>query len=252
MTEKIVTGRRAIIQLGDIPIEVFEIGDGDYGYTYEWLADLIQQDKKILSDKKSIWGLSKLTKGLVANGSVNPKVRVNSISYVYLTSDQLALVLQGACLLEPEVFLPLLTACAIEALERRADKAFNNLRTEKEYNDRFIARRATKDSFWWFVPEIKSWLDSREVPSSNPTSHYINAFRVMSIGLFGKAPKLIKEELGISKGDLNRDHFGVESLRRIDQIQRLAKANLQRGSRPMEAVQEAVEAMNFEIIDYKS
>ena len=73
----------------------------------------------------------------------------------------------------------------------------------------------------------------------------------MSIGLFGKTPKLIKEELRLGKIDLNRDHFGVESLRRIDQIQRLAKANILRGSRPMEAVQEAVEAMNFEIIDYK-
>jgi hypothetical protein len=151
-----------------------------------------------------------------------------------------------------EFAIDLIDALIGLSLHQLFSDAFGVKFEAEDRQDWLINRQATKQSFWWMVSEIKQYLDSRKVPSSNPTSHYKNAFRVMSIGLFGKAPKLIKEELGIPKGDLNRDHFGTESLRRIDQIQRLAKANLQRDSRPMEAVQEAVKAMNFEIIDYKS
>jgi len=123
------------------------------------------------------------------------------------------------------------------------------IKFEKEDRQAFLKNRmATKESFWFLSDEIKAYIDANG--SSNPQYHYINAFKVMSVGLFGKTPSQIKEELGLTKGELNRDHFGVESLRRIDIIQTLAQVNIKNGIKPYSAVIAAISTFNFSTITY--
>ena len=77
-----------------------------------------------------------------------------------------------------------------------------------------------------------------------------NIFNHLLIGLFGKKSKTIKAELGINKGQLNRDHFGEESLKRIEMVQRIGKSQIGKGVHPMDAVTMAIDIMSYDCIDY--
>ena len=132
-----------------------------------------------------------------------------------------------------------------QALTPESEKAKQEL--QKVWNK---LRTATKDSFWWLTDDIKQYIE--KYGSDNPRFHYMNAFKVMSVGLFGKEPNQIKKELGISDSGLNRDHFGEEALRRIDDVQRLAKVKITTGIKPSRAVAVAIDDFGYTPIDYKN
>jgi hypothetical protein len=71
---------RATITLGDIDLDVFQLPDGSYGYTYEWLGTVIGRDKSILSNKNSPFCLYSLNKSLSKEALTNQRVSVEGIS----------------------------------------------------------------------------------------------------------------------------------------------------------------------------
>jgi hypothetical protein len=247
MTEHILTAVVTNVPIGNLEIEGLLLADNSFAVAVPQMAVFFPYFKTDTNNA------SILLKRLMGKDFKTDKVKTefnrNLTTCVKLPEFQK--VLRKLDKLNDAVAVSLSDDLVGLSLHQLFSDAFHIKFEAEDRQDWLVNRQATKQSFWWMAGEIKQYLDSREVPSSNPTSHYTNAFKAMSKGLFGKLPKVIKEELGLGKNDLNRDHFGTESLRRIDQIQRLAKANILRGSRPMEAVQEAVEAMNFEIIDYK-
>jgi hypothetical protein len=246
MTEKIVTAYITQVKLGVLELEGLMLNEKTFAISIPQANDVISfstSNNVASRDLKRILGEDFSPSKVKVEGL---KQLINCILLIDFERVLFRLAMKGnpKAVEISEMLIGL-------SLHQLFSDAFHIKFEAEDRQDWLLNRQATKQSFWWMAGEIKQYLDSRIEPSSNPTSHYTNAFKAMSVGLFGKAPKLIKEELGLGKNDLNRDHFGVESLRRIDQIQRLAKANILRGSRPMEAVQEAVETMNFEVIDYK-
>lgn len=132
--------------------------------------------------------------------------------------------------------------------------AYSQLGIELATDDRqewLKRRQATKETFWFLVDDIKAYIESQP-PSKSHKWMYPNAFDAMNLGLFGKKSKQIKEELGIGKSMLNRNHFGEESLKRIDRVQTVAKTQIKSGLEPIEAVKKAIELLEYTCISYTS
>lgn len=113
-------------------------------------------------------------------------------------------------------------------------------------------RSATKETFWFLADAIKWYYDENPRIEDYRGENYAEVFDCLNVGLFGKESATIKKELGITKGKLNRDHFGTDALKRIEMIQRIAEAQvMHHGKRPKDAVKFAIAMLSYGIIDYK-
>jgi hypothetical protein len=102
--------------------------------------------KKLLSDKKSFFHITKLCTSYQQGTPINPTVRLYGIRKPYntLSDFQVSEILGSLVKLNTPNALELLVACATEALERRADKAFGVLTTESDRNQRIVNRLMDK------------------------------------------------------------------------------------------------------------
>jgi hypothetical protein len=243
---------RATIKLGDIDIDVFQLPDGSYGYGYAWIASLIQKDKSILSDKKSIWGLFKLSNGIIGGTLTNQKVNVDGITYVYLTSEQLMVVLGGAVSLDPEPFLPLLTACAIEALERRSDNAFGVKRTEEQRNQFLKARMEGKCVRRTLTDSIKEYINRHpELSESYSRFVYSNCTDCVNLVVLGAKSKQVKVELDLKPTGLLRDVIPYATLREIEAVEVLSGRLIDAEDlEPLEACKKALQLIHARTLGY--
>jgi len=112
-------------------------------------------------------------------------------------------------------------------------------------------RGLTKETFWFVTDSIQRYYIDNPRDEKYPGQNYSDYFDCLNLGLFGKKAKVIKEELGITKGKLNRDHFGKHSLKRIEMIQRISESQIKTGMNPTEACEFALKVMNYEVVDYK-
>lgn len=114
-------------------------------------------------------------------------------------------------------------------------------------------RFLTKDTFWQLTDTVKAYLDSSEASEDEKQWLYCNCLNKINLKLFGKDAKTIREELGIGKTRLNRDHFGAKSLRRIEQVQELSSKFASQGQHPLISIDSAFNLYDYkEILDYKS
>lgn len=129
--------------------------------------------------------------------------------------------------------------------------AFEQLSIELDVQERqlrLIERMDTKDLFWDITRAIK---ETCEASGKKPNAFdYSNPMDAINRGLFGKTAKQIREELGIPKSTLNRDHFGRTALRRITAVQDSASRRIRRGEKPCLAVNNAIYELAYEVIDY--
>lgn len=139
------------------------------------------------------------------------------------------------------------------SLKQLWSDAFNQ-KFEKQERQEFIKfRQKTKKSFWFIVDHISEYIvRNNKQDSANKRFYYTSCMDAINSGLFGKKSKQIKDELGIDKGELNRDHFGNEALDRIHIIQELAARYIDADIKPCEAVKKAIAEFKYTAIDYKS
>jgi hypothetical protein len=95
-------------------------------------------------------------------------------------------------------------------------------------------RSYTKETFWFVTDSIKNFYIESPREEKFPGQNY-----------------QIKAELGISKGGLNRDNFGKNSLKKIEMIQRISEAQIKLGMHPNDACQFALRTMNYKIDDFR-
>ncbi|AFZ15755.1 hypothetical protein Cri9333_5000 (plasmid) [Crinalium epipsammum PCC 9333] len=127
------------------------------------------------------------------------------------------------------------------------------IRFEKEERQSWLkARMLTKETFWFMGDSIKQYYLEHPRQEKYPSQNYCEAFDTLNFALFGKRSKTIKEILGIGKSALNRDHFGQNSLKKIEMIQRIAEAQIKYESKkPVEAVKFAAAVMNYQVSDFR-
>lgn len=99
--------------------------------------------------------------------------------------------------------------------------------------------------------QIKVWMDGREC-SAPEAIYYANAFDAINVGLFGKKAKVIREELKLPPGSLQRDNFGSKSLRLIETVQEGAARHMQVNPdiSPVDAVKYIITANHMPVRDY--
>ena len=132
-----------------------------------------------------------------------------------------------------------------QALTPDAEEAKQKL--EVIWND---LREYTKESFWFMGDAVKQYyLDNPRVERYSG-QNYSEVFNALNVGLFGMEAKDIRAELGIGKSTLNRDHFGKQALKRIEIVQRLAEAQMRRGKVPVDAVNFAIDNLNYQVSSY--
>jgi hypothetical protein len=234
---------RATITLGDIKLDVFQLPDGSYGYTYEWLGNLIGRDKSILSNKKSPFCLYNLNKSLSKEALTNRRVFVEGISKAklnYLTESELMVVLGSLAYMVPEKVVPFLVACGIETLERRADTAFGVVRDEEERNDRMTARIKGKVARRTLTDVIKNYIESHEVSDNYKKFIFSNCSDHLNKIILGAKAKQAKEFYQVPESSLLRNHIPVAALRELELTEEMASRLIEeRDMEPLEAVKQA-------------
>lgn len=114
-------------------------------------------------------------------------------------------------------------------------------------------RDASKQAFWSLGDAIAEYKENHAERSDKFRAFvFSNCQDCLNRGLFGKDASTIREELGIKSGELLRDHYGQNALRRIDLIQSLAAASIvHRDTEPLVAVKEALGMYSFDVMDYR-
>jgi hypothetical protein len=234
---------REKITLGDIELDVFQLPDGSYGYTYEWLGTVIGRDKSILSDKKSPFYLYNLNKSLSKEALTNQRVFVEGISKAklnYLTDPQLMVVLGSLAYMVPDKVVPFLVACGIEALERRADAAFRVVRDEEERNDRMAARQKGKVARRSLTDVIRDYMESHNVSDNYKRFIFANCSDHLNKIILGAKAKQAREFYQIPESSLLRNHIPVDALRELELTEEMAARLIEeRDMEPFEAVKQA-------------
>jgi hypothetical protein len=126
---------RAQIKLGDIDIDVFQLPDGSYRLSKTQTCEAIDLDPKRLSEL-----LEKNSLKSIAGKGSSLSEKVVKMGYEGNNAKVDLLPIEMSVLIWTEVGTDraktLLFACTVESIERRADIAFNVIRTEEERNQR--------------------------------------------------------------------------------------------------------------------
>lgn len=149
-TNQTVKAKREVILLGNLQLNVFQLPNGTYLLSQTQTADSIAEDeisvrRFLKSDSPEALPYKGFTPDKLAVEGT--KTRINGIpiplAVAYWTKEAAS---------GNSVAARLLGACAIESIERRADKAFGVSRTEDHYNERFAK---AFESFVTQLPEAK-------------------------------------------------------------------------------------------------
>jgi len=134
-TSGVVKAKRRTIHLGDKPLEVFQLASGEYRLSQTQVAEAIEKPESSFREFLE----SKAPEALPYKGFDSGKMPVeDSNRPINPTPIDLAIAYwTKEARIQNQIAVSLLSACAKETIERRADKAFGIQRTEVEYNFRF-------------------------------------------------------------------------------------------------------------------
>lgn len=227
--------------LGNTELDFFQLPDGS------WATSQAQVTNAVNKPPKRMVQLAQSEKGqsLIAAGfEKGLKTSVEGSKPVTLVSLDVAFqfwVLELA-IGNPEA-LALVVACGIETLERRADKLAGKIRTEQEYNERFIIRRdgIVSRNFW--TDCIDAWMiEHPELVSDNYKRFiYINVSDMVNKAVLGTTAKKFRENLGLPDDIPTRDYLTTEQLKQIDTIEKAAGMRVKRDNLcPKQAVKDVI------------
>ena len=242
-TEKMKTLKviRTTVHLGDIPLEVFQGVDKFYRLSQTGVASSVDKQEcevrrfsksktpQISSGKKDL----NFCKGKVDGESTIVTLATIEFAAAYWMKE----ANEGNC-----KAISLLYACAVESIERRADRAFGIQRTESEYNQRFAVRlNLRKDKFRQLTTAIKEWEEQRGIYNTIEGKRWFQeAHDRMNIRLQNLRSGDIKAFNNLADSALIRDYFDVPVLVDYSAITQLAANFLRQGGiNPVEAVDRA-------------
>ncbi len=241
-----IKATRATILLGDIELDVFQLPDGSYQISQSQTTEAVNKPPKRMvqlakSEKGQILIQSGFEKGL--------KVKVEGSKPVNLVPLEVAFqfwVLELS--IGNQEALALVVASGVEALERRADAAFNILRTEEEINERFIVRKDSILQRHFWTDSIKWYIDNHPELSSDAKKWlYPNVSNTLNKELFGMSARDIRLLLDMSPKEHVRDCINPSLLADVAFVEKYAATRVKQGLEPMHAIKEAVAFCNYPI-----
>ena len=249
--KKKVLAKRATIYLGSIPLEVFwlvELNQYRLSQTQvleaikvsdNWLTRLRKESRKAFEalQSKGFTGLQ-VEAYFIEEGNRGTKfaktLSINDATLIWSWFNR-----QGN-----ELAADILEVCAIEAIERRADAAFNIQRTEEERNEQMIVRLSGKQTRRQLTDAIKSYIDRHPELSDNKKQWlYVNASQQVVKVVFGRLAKKLATDLGVHPDRL-RDALTTEELLLLQEVEDTAVRLIDlRDLDPEEAVKQCRERL---------
>ncbi|MGL5076887.1 MAG: hypothetical protein ACRDBG_13830 [Waterburya sp.] len=237
---------RATITLGDIELDVFQLPDGKYFLSVMQLAESIGISHKRFAEFREL----KLAQSLYPEGfRMAEKVKVEGgtkpVSIISLDDVSKYWTL-AAFQTQNQIAIALLAASQTEALERRADNAFNVIRTEKERNERFVTRRDGILSRHFWTDCIEHYCKTHEVSDNYKKFVYIHVSDYLNKALFGMNSKQLLEHYDLISGS-PRDYFPSETLKLIDTIEKATAVRVDKNDVcPKQALKDVVGMLGIE------
>lgn len=220
------TAMRTVIELGDISLEVFRLIDGEYRLSKTQILECIKESEGWFrgvskhSPKALEWLKNKGFRG------VSKKVKIKEASKA--RSAETLPISDGVCVWSwfarkgNEVAMDILEACAVEAIERRADAAFGVQVEEEERNERMKARMSGKGVRRTLTDCITAYKERHPELSDNRKAFmFSNASDQLNRGLFGKSAAKLCEIRNCDRSQL-RDTHSYDQLRHIEVVEDLA------------------------------
>lgn len=249
------------IKLQNIPYGAYilqmGIDDGGNLYmTFPAIENLFKYRKDSFREKIA----SKSMKAILGKRLVSEKIKVKVVNktgdgtpYVnVITFDLFLAIAQIESRTNDHVFDLLLSGFG-DSLRSLALKEFGIAIDEESRQAWLGDRHASKEAFHELTNAIDEYIKCNSDKSDNYRKWvYLNCQDTVNRGLFGKAAKKIREELGIGENKLLRDHYGRRALRRLEAIQSLAcRYIIKNMTEPQDAVKKAIDEFNYGIIDYR-
>jgi hypothetical protein len=231
------------IYLGSIPLDVFQIPEQPYRLSKKEILEIIGQHKNWLSRLPN--HAPEALKALQSKGFTGYLVKVKvKLERGSTRADTLsipdAMRIWGYFARHGNtIAVDILEACGVEAIERRADKAFGVKRTEEEYNQRFAVRMdLRKNKFQAFAKEIAVWERRRGIYRTCEGKRWFqDAHDQINLRLQDLKSRQIKRANNLPDWALIRDHFEAPVLVDYSSISQLSANFLRMGARdPVEAV----------------
>jgi hypothetical protein len=232
---------RAVITLGDIQLDVFQLPDGKYFLSLTQVAESIDVPLKRMSRIREL----KLAQTLYPEGfRMSPSVKVeDGTKPVQMISldDVSKYWTVSACHYQNGTAMALLAASQAEALERRADKAFDVQRTEEEYNQRLVIRRDGIVSRFFWTDVIDEYIRTHEVSDNYRRFIYHHVSDMVNKAVLGMTAKQFRESQGLPDGITTRDYCTTEQLKQIDTIEKAAGMRVKRDDMcPKQALKDVI------------
>jgi hypothetical protein len=245
--QKTIKAEKTDVRLGDISLDVFQVPDGEYRLSKTQILEVIDVKKNWLSRLPS--HTPNAFKHLQDRGFTGCPIRVEfKIERGSSRADTLsisdAMRVWGYFSRNGNAIASdVLEAAGIEAIERRADKAFGVKRTEVEYNERFAVRMDLKTTkYKLFSSAIAQWQRKQGIyKTEEGAKSFKNAHDQMNLRIQDLRSRQIKESNNLPYSSLIRDFFDVSVIVDYSSVSQLSANFLRSGMAkdPVEAVNKA-------------
>lgn len=220
-TNNTVKAVRATIYLGDIPLEVFQLPSGEYRLSQTGVAVAIGNEETSFRN----FLVGKSSEALPYKGFRSAKLKVDGNNVkINAIPVELAVVFWGKETIEGNVLAArLLVACGIEAIERRADTAFNVQRTEEERQAAFSARVKGKIIRRSLTDAIADYMANHPELSPNTVKFmYSNVSDAVNLIVFGRKACKLRADLQVPLEGLLRDFYTSREQQYVQEVEDLA------------------------------
>ena len=210
--------KRTVIQLGNIPLEVFLLEDGQYRLSQTQVAETVGKGPQSLSDFLK----SKSPEALPYKGFRFQKTSIegNNVKVNAIPIDLAAAYWTKEAVAGNVIAARLLGACAAESIERRADAQFGIDRTEEERNRRIELRNEGKIIRREFTDAIKDYIARHPELSDNRKQWmYVNASEKINLLLFGAKASKLREQNHCKRSAALREGYTIRQAMQVMQLE---------------------------------
>lgn len=180
--------QRAVIMLGEIELDVFQMSDGGYQLSEEGTARAAgKPDNSVLRFRRSDSPQALPYKNFTPYKAPvqGERTRINGIPFelavAYWTKEAMTGNLQA---------IALLAACAVEALERRADKAFAVERSEDSHNVQFADRLLRWQGVRQRLRDVHGGMQQAALRRKHPAAQVHDYLTVLIFGDTAEAARM--------------------------------------------------------------
>lgn len=213
---KTIKAIRAEIFLGDISLNVYQMPNGEYKLAGRNVTDAVGEHNSSLTREMGVKSLKALPN---ADLSLTHLKAESGETFIPVAIQDATEYWGRVAKKGNHLAIAILVASATEAIERRADAAFNVKRTEEERNERFKARVEGKIARRTFTDAIQAYIDRHpELSGSRINFMYNNASDRVNKAVFGRVAKILCRDFKADK-DCLRDSFNDTELRRIAMVE---------------------------------